>query len=91
VHELPEGWRYVTDSAPIHSILLNLSIVGLFGMPYSVLMPSSRGPRPGQPRPADAFASDTEVPAVQIRGHEAEGNLAFLAQHCLSTETAANS
>jgi MFS family permease len=39
VHELIDGWRYVTDSVPIRSILLNLSIVSLFGMPYSVLMP----------------------------------------------------
>jgi len=39
MHELIDGWRYVTDSVPIRSILLNLSIVSLFGMPYSVLMP----------------------------------------------------
>ncbi len=39
VHELIDGWRYVTESVPIRSILLNLSIVSLFGMPYSVLMP----------------------------------------------------
>lgn len=39
VHELIDGWRYVTGSVPIRSILLNLSIVSLFGMPYSVLMP----------------------------------------------------
>jgi MFS family permease len=39
VHELIDGWRYVTDSIPIRSILLNLSIISLFGMPYSVLMP----------------------------------------------------
>jgi MFS family permease len=37
--ELKEGWRYVTGSVPIRSILLNLSLVSLFGMPYSVLMP----------------------------------------------------
>jgi MFS family permease len=37
--ELVEGWRYVTGSLPIRSILLNLSVVSLFGVPYSVLMP----------------------------------------------------
>jgi MFS family permease len=37
--ELREGWRYVVDSAPIRSILLNLALVSLFGMPYTVLMP----------------------------------------------------
>jgi MFS family permease len=36
---LNEGWLYVVHSVPIRSILLNLSIVSLFGMPYSVLMP----------------------------------------------------
>jgi MFS family permease len=39
VAELREGWRYVVDSAPIRSILLNLALVSLFGMPYTVLMP----------------------------------------------------
>ncbi len=39
VAELNEGWQYVIHSVPIRSILLNLSIVSLFGMPYSVLMP----------------------------------------------------
>lgn len=39
MQELSEGWRYVADSVPIRSILLNLAIVSLFGMPYSVLMP----------------------------------------------------
>ncbi len=37
--ELHEGWRYVTESAPIRSILLNLALVSLFGVPYTVLMP----------------------------------------------------
>jgi MFS family permease len=37
--DLNEGWKYVVHSVPIRSILLNLSIVSLFGMPYSVLMP----------------------------------------------------
>jgi MFS family permease len=37
--ELHDGWRYVAESAPIRSILLNLAVVSLFGMPYTVLMP----------------------------------------------------
>jgi MFS family permease len=37
--ELREGMRYVAGSAPIRSILVNLAIVSLFGMPYTVLMP----------------------------------------------------
>lgn len=37
--ELREGWHYVLGSAPIRSILVNLSVVSLFGVPYSVLMP----------------------------------------------------
>ncbi len=40
VHEeLKEGWRYVSDSVPIRSILLLLAVVSLAGMPYAVLMP----------------------------------------------------
>ncbi len=37
--ELHEGWRYVGESLPIRSILTNLALVSMFGMPYSVLMP----------------------------------------------------
>ena len=37
--ELVEGWRYVTGSLPIRSILLLLALVSLLGMPYTVLMP----------------------------------------------------
>src|SRR5947199_7704460 len=37
--ELAEGWRYVTGSPPIRSILLLLALVSLVGMPYTVLMP----------------------------------------------------
>ena len=37
--EVRDGWRYVVASAPIRSILVNLSVVSLFGVPYSVLMP----------------------------------------------------
>jgi MFS family permease len=38
-HELKEGWQYVRGSLPIRSILINLGLVSMFGMPYSVLMP----------------------------------------------------
>jgi MFS family permease len=38
-HELKEGWQYVRGSLPIRSILTNLGLVSMFGMPYSVLMP----------------------------------------------------
>ncbi len=41
--ELSEGWRYVADFAPIRSILLLLGLVGLVGMPYTVLMPLFAG------------------------------------------------
>ncbi len=37
--ELLEGWRYVTDSIAIRSILLNLAAVSVLGMPYATLMP----------------------------------------------------
>jgi MFS family permease len=37
--ELAEGWRYVTRSMPIRSILLLLALSSLVGMPYAVLMP----------------------------------------------------
>jgi MFS family permease len=37
--ELVEGWNYATQSLPIRSILLLLSLVSLVGMPYTVLMP----------------------------------------------------
>ena len=39
VHELREGWRYVTRFAPIRNILLLLALVSLVGMPYTVLVP----------------------------------------------------
>ncbi|HWF07730.1 MAG TPA: MFS transporter [Bryobacteraceae bacterium] len=38
-HELREGWQYVRGSLPIRSILINLGLVSMFGMSYSVLMP----------------------------------------------------
>jgi MFS family permease len=37
--ELREGWQYVRGSLPIRSLLTNLGVVSMFGMPYSVLMP----------------------------------------------------
>ncbi len=39
LEELSEGWRYVTQSRPIRSILLLLACVSLLGTPYMVLMP----------------------------------------------------
>ncbi|HEX6745723.1 MAG TPA: MFS transporter [Longimicrobium sp.] len=39
LHQLAEGWRYVSRFAPIRSILLLLALVSLMGMPYTVLMP----------------------------------------------------
>ncbi|HXE11122.1 MAG TPA: MFS transporter [Bryobacteraceae bacterium] len=39
VDELVEGWRYVTGSAPIRSLLLMLGLVSLVAMPYGVLLP----------------------------------------------------
>jgi MFS family permease len=43
LHEISEGWRYVTGSAPIRSILLFLGIIGIFGAPYTVLTPMIAG------------------------------------------------
>lgn len=40
LHQLKEGWRYVTRFAPVRSILLLLALVSLMGMPYTVLMPA---------------------------------------------------
>jgi MFS family permease len=37
--ELRQGWKYVSGSVPIRSILLLLALVSLVGMPYTVLMP----------------------------------------------------
>lgn len=39
LHQLAEGWRYVSRFAPIRTILLLLALVSLMGMPYTVLMP----------------------------------------------------
>ena len=37
--ELGEGWKYVTESAAIRSILILLGLSSVIGMPYTVLMP----------------------------------------------------
>ena len=37
--EMREGWKYVSESAPIRHVLLLLTVVSLVGMPYTVLMP----------------------------------------------------
>jgi MFS family permease len=41
--ELSDGWRYVSRSIPIRSILLLLAVISLLGMPYTVLMPIFAG------------------------------------------------
>src|SRR5581483_1912738 len=41
--EVIEGWRTVTESTPIRSVLLLLALVSLVGMPYTVLMPIFAG------------------------------------------------
>jgi MFS family permease len=43
LHQMREGWRYVTRFAPVRSILLLLALVSLMGMPYTVLMPAVVG------------------------------------------------
>lgn len=43
VHEFREGLSYVSRFIPIRSILLLLALVGLVGMPYTVLMPVFAG------------------------------------------------
>jgi MFS family permease len=39
LHGLREGLRYVGGHAPIRALLLNVSVVSLVGLPYSVLLP----------------------------------------------------
>ncbi|MCC6989786.1 MAG: MFS transporter [Acidobacteria bacterium] len=41
--ELGEGWRYVTQSTPIRSLLLFLGAIGILSAPYSSLMPIVAG------------------------------------------------
>ncbi|MFL6465777.1 MAG: MFS transporter [Bryobacteraceae bacterium] len=43
LEELREGWRYVSGSESIRSILLLLALISLLGMPYTVLMPVFAG------------------------------------------------
>jgi MFS family permease len=42
-HELTEGWKYVTGSAPIRTILIFLAMIGVVGAPYTVLTPMIAG------------------------------------------------
>ena len=39
LHELKAGWTYVSQFAPIRTILLLFAVVSLMGMPFVVLMP----------------------------------------------------
>ena len=39
LHELKEGWTYVSQFVPIRTILLLFAVVSLMGMPFVVLMP----------------------------------------------------
>lgn len=39
MHELIDGLRYINGFAPIRAIILLLALVGLVGMPYTVLLP----------------------------------------------------
>jgi MFS family permease len=43
IHDLRDGFRYVSGFLPIRSILLLLALTGLFGMPYVVLLPIFAG------------------------------------------------
>jgi MFS family permease len=43
LQDLREGWRYVTGSAAIRSVLLLLALCGFAGMPYTVMMPIFAG------------------------------------------------
>src|SRR5262249_27327079 len=41
--ELIDGWRYVSESPAVRSILLLLGLSSLIGMPFTVLMPIMAG------------------------------------------------
>ena len=41
--QFQEGWRYVSSSAPIRTILLLFALVSLMGWPFTVLMPIFAG------------------------------------------------
>lgn len=43
LHELAEGWRYVSQFTPIRSILLLMALVSFAGMPYMALLPMFAG------------------------------------------------
>jgi MFS family permease len=43
LHDLRQGWHYVSGFTPIRSILLLMALVSLVGMPYMVLMPIFAG------------------------------------------------
>ena len=43
MHDLLEGWRYLTGHAPIRSILTFLAMIGVAGAPYFVLTPIIAG------------------------------------------------
>lgn len=39
LHQLHEGWSYVSSFTPVRTILILFALVSLMGMPYMVLMP----------------------------------------------------
>ncbi len=39
LHQMQEGWSYVSSFTPVRTILLLFGLVSLMGMPYMVLMP----------------------------------------------------
>jgi MFS family permease len=39
LHQLQEGWSYVSSFTPVRTILILFALVSLMGMPYMVLMP----------------------------------------------------
>jgi MFS family permease len=41
--QLKEGWTYVSEFAPVRSILLLFALIGLMGWPYMTLMPIFAG------------------------------------------------
>jgi len=43
MHDLLEGWRYLTSHAPIRSILMFMAMIGIAGAPYYVLTPIIAG------------------------------------------------
>ena len=43
LRQLKEGWTYVSEFAPVRSILLLFALIGLMGWPYMTLMPIFAG------------------------------------------------